>query len=165
MFNPMFKSFRYIVFFCLWIPFLSGCSQSQRPAGLPSLHPCTITVTQNGIPVADVSVQLIAKEESVWPVTGITDTSGNAVLVTYSRFQGVPVGDYIVVLSKRLAETDTPANEYVSGITQVYSLIDIKYTESATSPLEMSVKKGRNSMSFEIGSPVRVLVDTIRPGT
>jgi hypothetical protein len=161
----MFNLFRYIVFLCLLIPFLSGCNQSQRPAGLPPLHPCTITVTQNGVPVTDVSVQLIAKEESVWPVTGITDTSGNAALVTYGRFQGVPVGDYIVVLSKRLTESDTPANEYVSGITHVYSLIDNKYSTAETSSLEMSVKKGRNSMSFDIGSPVRILVDTIRPGT
>ncbi|MDR0335596.1 MAG: hypothetical protein LBI18_00730 [Planctomycetaceae bacterium] len=161
----MFKPFCYVVFLCLCVPFLSGCNQSQRPAGLPPLHPCTITVTQNGEPIADVSVQLVSKEESVWSVTGITDTSGNAILVTFGQFRGAPVGDYKVVLSKRLTETNTPASEYVSGITQVYSLIDVKYTDSETSPLEMSVKKGRNAMSFEIGSPVRVLVDTIRPGT
>jgi hypothetical protein len=64
-----------------------------------------------------------------------------------------------------LTETKTPASEYVSGVTQVYSLIDVKYTEPKTSPLEMSVKKGRNTMSFETGKPVRILVDTIRPGT
>ncbi|MDR1270516.1 MAG: hypothetical protein LBK82_13420 [Planctomycetaceae bacterium] len=144
---------------------MSGCNQSQRPAGLPPLHPCTITVTQNGVPVNDVSVQLLSKEESIWPVTGITDVSGNAVLVTYSRFQGVPIGDYTVVLSKRLTETNTSVNESVSGITQVYSVIDNKYTTAETSSLEISVKKGRNTMSFDIGSPVRVLVDTIRPGT
>jgi hypothetical protein len=161
----MFKPLCYVVLLCLCVSFLSGCNQSQRPKGLPNLHPCTITVTQNGSPVTDVSVQLVSKEESIWPVTGTTDTSGNAVLVTYGQFRGAPVGDYIVVLSKRLTETKTPANEYVSGTTEVYSLIDVKYTESETSPLEMSVKKGRNTMSFEIGSPVRVLVDTIRPGT
>jgi hypothetical protein len=161
----MFKPFRYVVFLCLCVSFLLGCHKSPRPEGLPDLHSCTITVTQNGNPVADVSVQLIAKEESVWPVTGTTDTSGNAVLVTYGQFRGVPIGDYIVVLSKRSTEPKTPANEYVSGVTEVYSLIDIKYTESETSPLEMSVKKRHNTMSFEIGSPVLVLVDTIRPGT
>jgi hypothetical protein len=163
----MFKPFHYVVVaLCLCVPFLSGCNQSQRPKGLPNLHPCTINVTQNGNPVDDVSVQLISKEESVWPVTGTTDTSGNAVLVTYGQFRGAPIGDYIVILSKRLTETSTPAaNEYVSGVTEVYSLIDLKYTEPETSPLEMSVKKGRNTISFEIGQPVRVLVDTIRPGT
>ncbi|MDR0611864.1 MAG: Ig-like domain-containing protein [Planctomycetaceae bacterium] len=161
----MFKPFRYVVSLCLCVSFLSGCHQSLRPKGLPPLHPCTITVTQNGNPVADVSVQLVSKEESVWPVTGTTDTSGNAVLVTYGQFQGAPVGDYLVVLSKRLTEPKTPVNEYVSGVTEVYSLIDTQYTQPETSPLEMSVKKGRNTMSFEIGSPVRVLVDTIRPGT
>ncbi|MDR0337995.1 MAG: carboxypeptidase-like regulatory domain-containing protein [Planctomycetaceae bacterium] len=161
----MFKLFCSIILLCLWIPFLLGCNHSRRPAGLPVLHPCAITVTQNGEPVADVSVQLVSKEESVWSVTGTTDTSGNAVLVTFGQFRGAPVGDYKVVLSKRLMETNTSASEYVSDITQVYSLIDVKYTDSETSPLEMSVEKGRNAMSFEIGSPVRVLVDTIRPGT
>jgi hypothetical protein len=161
----MFKPFCCFIFLSLWIPFGLGCNSTQRPEGLPPLYSSVVTIIQNNVPVADVSVQLISKKESVWTVTGITDASGKAVLVTHSRFSGVPAGDYIVVLSKRLSEQNISANQSDSGITKIYSLIDSQYTTPETSSLEMSIKKGHNVMSFEVGLPVRILVDTIRPGT
>ena len=143
----------------------SGCQPANRPEGLPTLHPCTVTVTQNGAPVADVSVQLIAKEASNWPSGGITDAAGKAVIVTYGRFPGVPLGEYTVVLSKQESKSDPSADEYTSGTTEIFSLIAVEHTKQETSALRLTVNKGKNAESFEVGAPVRVLVDTIQPGT
>jgi hypothetical protein len=160
----MFHPFRYVIFLFL-IFLLLGCTRSNRPDGLPKLYPCVITVTQNGDPVADVSVQLISKQESIWPVTGITNTSGNAKLVTYGQFPGAPLGDYTVVFSKTTTVSLKQGNEFQSGITEVYSLINVEHTQPETSKLEMSIEKGTNQKTFELGAPVRILTDTIKPGT
>ena len=146
---------------------LVGCTPSNRPAGLPPLHPCTITITQNGSPLADVSVWLVATEPSEWPSTGVTDASGQAMIVTFGQFRGAPIGEYAVVLSKTVSEfngTRGPDGEIVSGKTEFFSLVAVEYTKSETSVLKMTVVKGNNVQTFEIGEPVRILVDTIRPG-
>ena len=142
-----------------------GCQPSKRPDGLPPLYPCTVTITQNGTPAADVSVRFISKETSKWPVTGITDASGKAVMVTYGQFKGAPLGEYTVVVSKTESESVTAASEYSSGITKIFSLIAVEHRQPETSQLQMTVQKGNNTETFDVGKPVRVLVDMIRPGT
>jgi len=157
----------FCVLLSILVVLLNGCAPSNRPAGLPPLHPCTVTVTQNGTPLADVSVQLISKETEAWPTTGVTDASGNAVIVTYGRFHGTPVGEYTVVLSKTesVSTGGQSGEETNSGTTEIFSLIAVEYTKAETSKLRMTVSVGKNAQSFDIGAPVRVLVDTIKPGT
>ena len=151
--------------FCPSLLLTIGCGPSNRPEGLPSLSPCTITVTQQEKPLADASVQLIPKFESPWPVTGLTDASGNAVMVTYGQFKGAPLGEYTVVITKNESKSEGNADEYSSGITEIFSLVDVQYTKPETSTLEITVEKKRNTKKCELGGPVHVLVDTIRPGT
>ena len=158
----------FFVFSFASVLFLSfgGCSPSNRPDGMPPLHPCTVTITQNGSPAADVSVRFVTKETSAWPVTGTTDASGKAAMVTYGQFKGAPLGEYTVVVSKTESESEGGAtNEYSSGITRIFSLIAVEHTQEETSKLQITVQKGSNAETFEVGEPVRILVDTIRPGT
>jgi len=116
--------------------------------------------------VSDVSIRLVPKIASEWPVSSITNADGKANLVTYGQFAGAPAGEYTVVLSKTVSEEVEPAkDEYTSGVTKIYSLIDEKYTKPETSTLEITIEKKRSSQTFDAGKPVRVLVDTIRPGT
>lgn len=142
-----------------------GCTPSNRPPGLPKLYPASITLTQGGKPISDVSIQLIPKVESIWPVSGTTDANGTAMLVTYGQFPGAPEGSYTVAVSKTTIKSDKPQDEYTSGITEIFSLIEVEHTKPETSKLEMTVEKKPNSKTFELGEPVHILVDTIRPGT
>ena len=152
---------------CVSVLLLSfgGCQPSKRPKGLPPLYPCTITVTQSGTPIADVSVQFIAKEESMWPVTGMTDAAGKAVMVTYGQFNGAPLGEYTVVVSKKETVDEGKRDDDQSGITKVFSLIALEHTQPDTSKLQITVQKSSNTETFDVGEPVRILIDTVRPGT
>ena len=146
-----------------------GCTPSNRPDGLPPLYPTTVTITQNGSPLADVSVGLISAEPSEWVVSGLTDTSGKASIVTHGQFSGAPAGEYTVVLSKTENVFDgerSSEGELLrgSGITEIFSLISVDHTSTETSKFRMTVNKGNNAQTFEVGAPVRVHVSTIRPG-
>ena len=145
-----------------------GCAPSNRPDGLPPLHPTTVTIMQNGTPLSGVSVRLIAKEPSEWPSAGTTDASGKANIVTYGQFPGTPEGEYTIVLSKTesVSKGDGQSGEEGSGgITEIFSLIAVEHTKEGTSTLQITVNKGKNAETLEIGEPVRILVDTIKPGT
>ena len=116
--------------------------------------------------MSDVSVRLVLDTPSEWPVSSVTNDSGTAILVTYGQFPGAPEGTYKVVLSKTVyEEIEAATDEYSSAAVDVYSVIAAEYTEAETTPLTMTIKRGRNTQSFELGEPVRVLVDSIRPGT
>jgi len=158
---------RFYVFSLVLVLFLAfgGCQKSLRPSGLPPLHPCTITVAQKGTPLADASVQLIAKEASIWPVTGMTDAVGKAVMVTYGQFKGAPLGEYTVVISKKETVDEGRGDDHQSGVTSVFSLVAVEHTKPETSTLRITVQKGKNAETFDVGEPVRILVDTVRPGT
>jgi len=142
-----------------------GCRSSNRVQGLPALYPCRLTLIQDGKPLADASVQLYAEEESIWPVTGLSDASGTAILVTYGQFPGVPLGKYQIVVKKTRSDRTGGDNEYSSGITKVYSLIEIEHIKKDTTKLEITIEKGQNSLTIDVGKSVEILVDTITPDT
>ena len=150
---------------------LPGCIKVlpfNRPSGLPPLHPTTVTIMQNGTPLSGVSVRLLSKEPSEWPSAGTTDASGKAEIVTYGQFPGVPTGEYMVILSKTesVSKGDGQSGEGGSGgTTEIFSLIAVEHTKEGTSTLQITVNKGKNATTFDVGEPVRVLVDTISPGT
>jgi hypothetical protein len=158
-----------IVFTVLVLVFAgSACTPSNRPAGLPKLHSCSITITQDGTPVKDVSVMLVPKFDCPWGVSGVTDASGTAKLVTYGQFPGAPEGAFTVVLSKTesvFKGEQKAGEEFPTGTTEIFSLIDVEHTKSETSKLEITIEAKSNTASFDVGKPVRVLVDTVRPGT
>ena len=146
--------------------FVGGCAPSNRPPGMPVLHPASITITQEGKPVSDVSIRLVPDTPSEWLVSSMTNDSGTAPLVTYGQFPGAPEGKYKVVLSKTVLEEVEPSRDAESSaVMDIYSVIAVEYTKPETTTLEITIGKKRNAETFEIGAPVRVLVDTIRPGT
>jgi len=138
------------LFSCLF--FIVGCTQT--PSELRHLHPVTITVLDNGQPMAGVFVTLSAKtpQEELWACNGTTDGSGIAKLRTKIRSfvgDGAQSGTYAVVLSKgadipaELAEGSSPnpvleakRNEFIEK-----NRVVPKVFESAqTSPLELVVE-------------------------
>ncbi|MDR2438423.1 MAG: carboxypeptidase-like regulatory domain-containing protein [Planctomycetaceae bacterium] len=80
---------------------IAGCG---KPAQMPKLFPCHITVTDGGTPVAGVRVSM-ADESSgeSWAINGITDSSGVAKMsTTYTNYtaHGVPQGTFKVAVDK-----------------------------------------------------------------
>lgn len=85
----------------LFIPLLlAGCGQSGTPG--PTLVPVTGVLTVGGLPVADVSVQLVPVEATTksYISAGKTDASGKFTLVANNGKPGAAKGKYRVVLSK-----------------------------------------------------------------
>jgi hypothetical protein len=138
-----------------------GCQQEQRPEGLPALVPFQLILTQDTQPLVGASVQLVSQEIH-FPVTGLTDANGVARLVTYGQFSGVPLGTYKVIVIKTETEGETSEEKQTQPIF-IYSLVDPVLKNRETTTLEVIVEKNKNSATLEVGKPVRVLIDTIKP--
>ena len=93
----------------------TGCGQ-KMPDGFPAVYPCTVTVTDAGKPVDNVTVTLAPLDGAVsgsFTTSGTTDGSGVATLSTvWGTFAkaGAPLGSSKVVLIKQfdLVNTKTP---------------------------------------------------------
>lgn len=148
--------------------FSLGCGQ-KKPEGLSNLEPVILTVTQDGAPCADAQVNLLSLDPSnKWTSGGTTDSMGVVALVTHGQYKGVPVGKYKVSVFKKIGEGTPPpplptdeASEkayndyYESGQTyDLFCLIEKKYTDLNTTPLEIEVVKGKNELTVDVGAPV-----------
>ncbi len=153
---------------------LLGCSGEKRPNGFPKIYSSSITVLDDSGPVEGVKITLFEKENNCpWPVGGTTGSSGKAELVTYGKFKGAPVGNFIVVLSKNEIEDadqmpngndDTAIDKSKPKKTsfRIFSLIDSKYSDRDTTPLTIKIDEGGANETFKLGKPIRQHIDTIR---
>lgn len=77
-----------------------GCSGGpKKPADMPELTPCTITVTYKGEPVEGASV-LLSPQSGKYSAAGTTDASGNAVMKTDGNYEGVVAGEFLATVTK-----------------------------------------------------------------
>lgn len=149
---------------------LAGCGGKERPAGFPDLYPTTLTITQAGKPLAGASVNVYPIEGTActWPVGGRTDNSGKVSLMTQSDFAGVPAGDFAVTVSKSefsLKEDMTNADgepippETFAGqdlskvdarFVNVAEMVPEEYLAAETTPLSISVQKGKNAFTLNV---------------
>jgi hypothetical protein len=156
-----------ILFFCASIPLFIGCGGVEKPAGMPDLHPTSLTFTQGGPPLAGASVTLIAQDaaNSQWSIGGPTDSRG--VLNVHTQgFKGAPEGSYKIVVTKTESEgsadvavvessdTGGPAPA-ASGSAKSFYLVDKKYRSAGTTDLTLEVKSGKNAETFDLGTAVR----------
>ena len=136
-----------------------GCSRGV-PKGFPSLHPCVITVSQDGTPLAEASVLLKPLQESAMSASGITDEKGVAVMKVQATFDGVPEGKYKVMIVKQtrernpgvkdgelheLAPTELREKEYI-----VTDFVNPKFGNSTQTPFEIQIQPGKNEHTFEV---------------
>ncbi|MDR0522539.1 MAG: hypothetical protein LBH00_11915 [Planctomycetaceae bacterium] len=122
---------------------MSGCHRGpQRPADLPPLVPCSITVTFGGETLENVGVLLTPADKSVnkWSAGGRTDANGKAVMVTSSVFDGAVPGDYIISFRK----TGESKN-----MNEGPSLIPLKYTQGKSKET-ITVTKEQTEYTFEL---------------
>ena len=160
---------RLILLATVVIVLVTGCGGPKRPDGFPALYSCSVTVTQGNAPLEGVNVTLRNPEISgKWSISGMTDASGVAKIRTHGQFPGAPMGTFKVVLSKSVSEGGSRGDDMGAPPskepTRIYSLIDKQYLQEETTPLQIDVQKKGASPSFDIGAPVRILLETIEPG-
>lgn len=147
---------------CSLIVFVS-CS-SQRPGGMPKLYPCSVTVTQEKIPLAEATILAIdVNGNEKWSVTGTTDANGIALLTTDGKYRGAPAGNYILLISKNTSETkELPSKpgqtEKLYGPTVFYSEVDPVYSSKDKSPAKITVEKKKNSFNIDAGKKSKTIV-------
>lgn len=131
-----------------------GCTQGpQRPADLPELTPCTITVTHNGSPVEGAGV-LLSPKSGKFSAAGTTDGSGKAVMKTNATYEGVVPGEYMATV-KKLEKVDYVApprpedpsklfewEEELKNQPQPKQLLPEKYGSFASSELTITIADG-----------------------
>jgi hypothetical protein len=134
----------------------TGCGGAKTPDGMPQLFPCEIVLVQEGQPLVDATVTAQSADSS-WNATGGTDTDGKAVLFTQGKYQGVPVGKYKVIISKNVTEKEPSTFEGKPATKEVaYSLVEEKYQEVQTSPLEIEITAdGKHSFHLDAGKTVK----------
>ncbi len=167
--------FRFLSFFLLTVAVLTvaGCKKDVKPAGLPKLYSCTITILQAGEPLPEAFVSLISTDgqNTRWPVGGTTDQSGKAVLGTYGKFKGVPKGEWKVVVTKNIVEDDNgnivvppkfePGQRIempkAPRLVNEVSIVPDEYRSAETTTLTLSVQ-GKTATEFDLGEKVHTFI-------
>ena len=141
----------------------SGCGGDKgRPKDLPKLHPVSLTITQEDKPLEGAIVTVVSKTPTTYSTaSGTTDASGTAKLMTYG-FDGVPTGEYAVLVEKRVTEgakettTQEGASMMVGG--QVFQYVDPKFTKEKDTTLNLSVGNKAVKETYEVGAAVHELL-------
>ena len=154
---------------------LLGCGQRKRPDGLPVLYPCEITITQGGLPLAGAVVRLAPEEGTLaWPIVGKTNADGVAVIETHVDFPGAPEGTFKVLVSKTEltpSKYTPPAenasveewNKYsdLSSAENRWTIMRVKpeYNDVGKTSHSITIIKGKNQQTFDVGDPVEIRLD------
>ena len=156
---------RIIVFSFLFVPavlFLAGCGGEQLPPGIPKLYPATITVMQDGKPLADAEVVMLNTDPSVnWPTGGVTDRNGVLRLRTLGRYNGAPAGTYKVAVRKvEMPDIVLPAEPNDPEELREYNRLLREIQENTFYLVDRKFSLGRSQLEVEITpSNLHVTVD------
>jgi hypothetical protein len=142
--------------------FVAGCKKDDgRPKDMPNLHSVSITVIQDDKPLEGATVALEAVIPSQYSASGVTNSSGVAVLKTYG-FTGAPAGDYVVLVTKIVAENQTEVKTpeggtYLAG-GDSYNYVDSRYRGKDTSTFNITVTEKGAKETFDVGKAVRTFL-------
>ncbi|MDR0337546.1 MAG: hypothetical protein LBI18_10695 [Planctomycetaceae bacterium] len=145
---------RSIFLFCFCLFFMSGgCFRGQLD--LPKLYPVTVSVVMNGQPVEQATVACFPKDGSEWFAGGVTGADGTVRLQTKGRYNGIPSGDYKVVVIK-LVQAENSTEEHP----RMYRAVHSQYERKETTPLVCLIEKNTRTLEFVVeAAPARDLVD------
>jgi hypothetical protein len=146
-----------------------GCGD-DRPSDMPPLQPVVLTFIQDGVPLSDAIVTLYSTDPNFkWSVGGGTEETGQVVLMTNGRYTGAPEGKYKITVDKVVRngppvpkESELPEDEEqrqkifndIDKQTSITRIIDKKFLEEKSTPLEFDVVKGKNTQTFDLGKSV-----------
>ena len=149
----------FVLPFIIFTAFL-GCGKpaKEKPADMPELIPCEITVKLDGSPLSGATLRFLStssgSSKETWSVSGTTNASGVAKMQTYGEFIGVPEGEYIVLISK--SQTDDIPRDAMSGgnRSQPQILVDPSFANPTKTNLRLVVSgKGPVKETFEVTGP------------
>lgn len=144
----------------LLVLFICGCGQ-KLPEGLPKLKPCSVTLVQEGKPLANATVDLLLEEgETKWNISGMSDEQGKVIFMTHALYKGVPEGKYKVIVTKRENGTKD-----AKGYLPIYSIVEKKFTDPASTPLKIEVNNKGGEATLDLGKPVKIQVDRLEPAS
>ncbi|MGL4943402.1 MAG: carboxypeptidase regulatory-like domain-containing protein [Thermoguttaceae bacterium] len=149
----------YVMFVLCLLAMVIGCGK-KLPDGMPKLYPVRFQVTQSDKPCAGASVRLIPEGDSPWIVGGTSDANGMVAPQTHGEYPGVPVGKYKVTVMKVDIELGPPSTSmYDSQRSEAFTLVDEKYANPKTTPLQLEVVAGANDIKpFDVGAEMRAKV-------
>jgi hypothetical protein len=165
---------RLFIITLLGVCLFSGCTKTPRPVGFPTLYPCEITITQEGQPLENALVRLMPESGSFeWIISSKTNASGVALFSTHAKYPGAPAGTFKVCVSKIEEEPtklppfnkDAPFEErmaweekYMNEKRQKYKFVKSEYNDVRKTPHSITVTKGKNRETFDVGEAVKILV-------
>jgi 5-hydroxyisourate hydrolase-like protein (transthyretin family) len=123
-------------------------------------------ITQDGVPLADASVEFVPAESSQSKYRAVTQTdeSGTSQMSTYGH-SGVPAGKYKVVVTKK--EDGEPDRYFKDESTgeqkpigwKAYRLVEPKFSSAETTPHEIEIIGKKVTATFDVGKAIRVLIE------
>lgn len=123
--------------------------EPARPRKLLATHPVAVAVRMDGQPLAGATVAFhkfnTETEKYNSTADGMTDAKGQVKMTTYSKFDGVPVGEYAVTVVRT-------NRGYYDGEIEEKSKLPAKYATADKSPLKVVVKEGTNEINLELTS-------------
>lgn len=140
---------RYILCFSLLC--FVGCQSNTKPLpeGAPPLFPATAKVTYKGSPLADALVVFAPKSGKIGG-SGKTDANGLVQLQAYPPHEGLPAGEYQVMITKS-ESVEVPGGDPDNKQTKTNFLIPQKYGNPAKSGLNAAVmQQADQEFTFEL---------------
>ncbi|TWT73042.1 carboxypeptidase-like regulatory domain-containing protein [Allorhodopirellula solitaria] len=149
------------ILYCLAIlPCIAlGCAKEDRPEGLPELQPTVVKLVQGDAPLANASIRLIPQDSSNrWSTGGTTDENGEATLRTHGKYEGAPLGEYKVTVSKIESDASNGDVDDPSGAVdnKTYQLVDLAYQSEQKTPAKVSVSADQDPVTtIDVGAPIK----------
>lgn len=152
---------------------MTGCGE-KLPIGMPRLYPASVTIMQEGTPLAGAVVQLIPEDSAnaQWGPGGMTDASGVAELRTNGPYKGAPLGTYKVVVSRSESDPHPHPELTAPGASRedlgkymaigmrlkVYTYVESKYGSVETTPLRVEITAKGKNYTIDAGKPIKVQI-------
>jgi hypothetical protein len=167
--------FLYSVVCSLICSLICGCGGGiPVPDDMPAPQETIIKVTSEGQPLSDASVTLMPTDAtSRWYAGAVTDSSGNAIIYTQSKYRGAVTGKYKITIVKRettpstvvFPDAEKDPNGYANAVDAAakevrdsFDLIDPKFNSVNTTPEEIEIVTGKNHKTIEAGKLVRIKI-------
>ncbi|MDR0871219.1 MAG: DUF4198 domain-containing protein [Planctomycetaceae bacterium] len=153
----------------------TGCGQ-KMPDGMPKLRPVSVTVMQEGKPLADAAVSLRYPDAAAgnWAIGGQTDANGIAQLFT-NGYAGAPLGKFKVVLFKEIEEGMEEYNKAMAAAMEsgnssaakkvkvkIWSCVKPEYNDASKTPLEVEITADTKTLSLDAGQAVSIQQDFVQ---
>lgn len=110
-------------------------------------YPLAGQVTYKGQPLAGATVRFYKKSTTktrLWDYVadGLTAADGTLVVSTYTAFDGIPAGEYVVSI--------VATGGYDGGEAETVNKLPAKYAKPETTPLKVVIKEGENKLNLEL---------------